>query len=253
MGCPLEIEERAAAPLAGGIANNGYQCGMLWGSALAAGAHAFRLLGPGPIAETAVVVTSQKLVESFRTCNRHKHTNCMEIIEINLQAKVPLRQLLKVFFKGNIVGCFTMVGRSARAAFKDINATIPGTRTEALSPPVSCAALLAKKLGASDMHTVMVAGLAGGIGLSGGGCGALGTAIWLNELQNLKEGAEEKVSSKVVTARAGDTVKKFLKSADYKFECSEIVGHKFENVADHATFLRDGGCAKIIGSLASGK
>jgi hypothetical protein len=253
MGYPLAIEERAAAPLAGGIANYGYQCGMLWGSALAAGAQAFRLLGSGPKAETAAIITAQRLVESFRACNRHKHINCMEIIEINLQAKVPLRQLLKVFFKGNIVGCFTMVGRSAKAAFRDINTALPGARPEALSSPVSCAALLAKKLGASDMHTVMVAGLAGGIGLSGGGCGALGTAIWLNELQNLKEGAKEKVSTKVVTARAGETVNKFLKSTDYKFECSEIVGRKFKDAGDHAAFLRDGGCAKIIESLASGK
>jgi hypothetical protein len=30
----LELEEHATMPLAGGINNHGYQCGMLWGSAL---------------------------------------------------------------------------------------------------------------------------------------------------------------------------------------------------------------------------
>ena len=36
-GYPLKDEEKAAMPLAGGIANMGFQCGMLWGAALAAG------------------------------------------------------------------------------------------------------------------------------------------------------------------------------------------------------------------------
>ena len=37
-----ENEERALDPLAGGIIRQGYQCGMLWGSTLAAGAEAYR-------------------------------------------------------------------------------------------------------------------------------------------------------------------------------------------------------------------
>ena len=37
---PMKPEEKASMPLAGGIANMGYQCGMLWGAALAAGAEA---------------------------------------------------------------------------------------------------------------------------------------------------------------------------------------------------------------------
>ncbi len=44
---PLKLEEEASIPLAGGIVNYGYQCGMLWGVTLAAGAQAYRLLGPG--------------------------------------------------------------------------------------------------------------------------------------------------------------------------------------------------------------
>ncbi len=36
-GHPLPAEERASMPLAGGIAQQGYQCGMLFGASLAAG------------------------------------------------------------------------------------------------------------------------------------------------------------------------------------------------------------------------
>jgi hypothetical protein len=43
----------------------------------------------------------------------------------------------------------------------------------------------------------------------------------------------------------------FLKQTDYEFECSEIVGRKFENVADHARYLKEGGCSELIESLAA--
>ena len=56
---PLKAEEKASMPLAGGIANMGYQCGMLWGAALAAGAQAYHLFGAGPQAEAKAMVASQ--------------------------------------------------------------------------------------------------------------------------------------------------------------------------------------------------
>ncbi len=49
---PMSLEEHAVMPLAGGLMGYGYQCGMLWGAALAAGAHAYHLFGTGPRAET---------------------------------------------------------------------------------------------------------------------------------------------------------------------------------------------------------
>ena len=41
-GYPMEIEESASDPLAGGLMSTQNQCGMLWGSALAVGAESFR-------------------------------------------------------------------------------------------------------------------------------------------------------------------------------------------------------------------
>jgi hypothetical protein len=51
--------------------------------------------------------------------------------------------------------------------------------------------------------------------------------------------------------RAVDIINKFLIAADFKFECSGIVGRKFENIADHAGYLRSGGCANLIELLAA--
>jgi Putative redox-active protein (C_GCAxxG_C_C) len=242
---PMALEEHATMPLAGGIEQMGFQCGQLWGAALAAGAQAHRLYGPGPQAGTAAVIAAQRLARSFRTS--YKSINCLEVIELdwkNAQAK----QILGFFLKGGPIRCFSMTAGYARATFSEINAALSGNHLEAPDPPVSCAALLAQKRGASDLHTVMAAGLAGGIGLSGGACGALGAAIWLLEM-NRMQGGTGKVEFN--SPEATEAIDRFVQSTDCEFECSKIVGREFENVADHAGYLRDGGCSKVIEALAT--
>ena len=51
--------------------------------------------------------------------------------------------------------------------------------------------------------------------------------------------------------RAIDAVDRLLKYTDFEFECSEIIGRRFENIDDHAAYLRDGGCSRIIEVLAN--
>lgn len=74
---PLTLEEHASMPLAGGIEQMGFQCGQLWGAALAAGAAAYQRFGSGPRAEAAAVIAAQRLVDSFQTS--YKSVNCFEM------------------------------------------------------------------------------------------------------------------------------------------------------------------------------
>lgn len=245
---PLPLEEHAAMPLAGGLTQRGYQCGQIWGAALAAGAQAYRLLGPGPQAETAAILAAQRLVDSFRA--RYNNVDCSKITGLDWR-NITRTQLLKYFITGKIIRCFSISGRYGPVAFSEINTALSALsdgHIAAPSPPVSCAALLAQKMGASDMHTVMAAGLAGGIGLSGGGCGALGAAIWLIAMNMGKEGLEKITLD---CPAAIDAVNRFMESTDSEFECSKIVGRRFEDVGDHASYLRGGGCSKIIEVLAT--
>ena len=224
---------------------HGYQCGMIWGAALAAGAQAYRLLGPGPQADTKEIIAAQRLVESFRALNNH--INCLEITGLDKSSSV-MQMIMYFLIKGGTIGCFRMAARYAPVAFSEINTALSEKHIEAPTPPVSCAALLAQKMEVSDMHTVMAAGFAGGIGLCGSACGALGTAIWIIGMNSLKEGDGE-IGFK--DPRALDVIDRFMKCTDYKFECSKIVGRKFENIGDHADYLRNGGCSEIIGVLAT--
>lgn len=237
---PLSVEERASDPLAGGIAQHGYQCGQLWGATLAAGGQACRLFGPGPQAETIAIVAAQKLVTTFRAS--YGSMDCQELTGLDFQTN---KHLIGYLLTGGPIHCFSMAARFAAQAFDEINAAFAGNLIEAPAPPVSCAALVARKLGVSDLRIVMAAGLAGGIGLSGGACGALGAAAWIHGMNE----TQEKVSYKAANAKASQMVERFLAASDNRFECSEITGRIFKDVADHAGYLREGGCAKIIEAL----
>lgn len=243
---PLKVEEHAAAPLAGGIMMHGYQCGMLWGAALAAGARAYQLHGPGPQAETAAIVASQRAVDAFRARTKGE-IDCSEVTHMNWQEANQALPIIKFFIKGGPVFCFRMAAGYARDAFNEIDDTFSGNHFETPSPPVSCASVLAEKMGASELHIAMAAGLAGGIGLSGGGCGALGAAIWIITMDG---GEIEMDGFEYKHPKAQALIDQFIKASDYEFECSKIVGREFEDVGDHASYMHDGGCSEIIEALA---
>jgi hypothetical protein len=242
---PLELEEHATLPLAGGIEQMGFQCGQVWGAALAAGAQACQLYGSGPQAETAAVVAAQRLAESFQTS--YKSINCLDVIDLDWK-NPKAAQTLRFLLRGGPIRCFSSTAGFARTAIDEVNAAFSVNQLEALGPPVSCAAVLARAMAASDLHTIMAAGLAGGVGLSGGACGALGAAIWLIEMNRMREGAGKVEFN---SPEATEAIDRFLQSSDGEFECAEIVGRKFANVNDHAGYVRDGGCAKIIQALAA--
>jgi hypothetical protein len=248
-GHPLEDEEHATHPLAGGLMQ-GYQCGMLWGSTLAAGAEAHRRFGTGPQAQAKATQAAQRLVESFG--NQNQNINCLEITDTD--PNNTWQVIWNFFIKGGTFRCAGRAADYAPQAFEEINAALKEDHHQPSGPTTncmasncsSCAVKLAKKMGASDKHAMMAAGFAGGIGLSGGACGALGAAIWLLGINDRKQG----VANKVIKSRTNQLIESFLKTSGYEFECSEIVGRKFENSDDHADFIQQGGCAEIIEALA---
>jgi hypothetical protein len=242
---PLAEEELATAPLAGGLMMHGYQCGLIWGATLAAGAQAYRQLGGGAESETRAVLAAQRLIQTFRAGN-HQQMNCLEITEIG-RSSTTLQMITKFLIKGGAIGCFRRAARYASAAFDEVNTTLSERQVEVPPAPVSCSSMLARKLGSSDLHATMAAGLAGGIGLTGGACGALGAAVWLGTLGDLRTNGGKVTFS---NPRAAATIDRFLKCTGYEFECSKIVGRTFENVGDHAGFVCSGGCSKILEALA---
>lgn len=101
-------------------------------------------------------------------------------------------------------------------------------------------------MGGTDEEMIMVAGLAGGIGLSGNACGALGAAIWMNTLQRIKHGT---FKSSLTDPESEKILNAFLEVTNYEMECHKICGKQFKTVEEHTDYIRNGGCQKLIETL----
>jgi hypothetical protein len=237
-----ENEERATDPLAGGLMQTGHQCGMLWGSTLAVGAESFRRHGNREKAIGAAIIATQHLVDSFE--KRAGSVNCCDITGCDFTSKSGL---WKAFLLGRFIRCFRLAGKWAPEAIQSAKQGLSREHTDLSQPPVSCASEVAKKMGASDEEMVMVAGFAGGIGLSGNGCGALAAAVWMTVLDLVRKNNWKYSLSDPV---AGKIIKKFHEAAGSEMECHKIAGKRFANIDEHSEFIKNGGCKDLINILA---
>ena len=137
----------------------------------------------------------------------------------------------------------------APVALGDINAALSEGPVEAPSAPVSCAAVVAQRMGMSAMHAVMAAGFAGGIGLSGGACGALGAAIWVIAMNSGKD--EHREHQRYSPPGPKRPLTGFSRAPARDSRAPRVAGRRFQNVDEHAAYLRDGGCSKVIEVLAA--
>jgi hypothetical protein len=244
-GHPLENEERAADPLAGGILQQGYQCGMVWGASFALGAEAYRRLGDRDRAIGLTIKATQHLMDSF--LNRTDSLECSDIANCDWSNKVSFA---KFMFTGKFWACFKLADKWAPEAFEAAADGLSLNVSDLPQQPISCASEVVRKMGGTDAEMAMVAGLAGGIGLSGSGCGALGAAIWMNTLARVREQKYKYAMSDPVLDKILNV---FYEQTDYEMECKEITGKQFRSVAEHTEFIKNGGCEKLINVLGDMK
>jgi hypothetical protein len=235
-------EECASDPLAGGIFQQGYQCGMLWGAALALGAESFRRHPDQGQAIGHAITATQHVMESF--VNRTKSPDCLDITSCDFSSKFAIA---KYMLSGKFWSCFRLadkwVPEAIQSAYEGLSLDLAGLPEQ----PISCASEAARKIGASDEEIVMVSGFAGGLGLSGNGCGALSAAIWMKTLARVREQNYKYSLSDPIMKNILET---FYKTTNYEMECSKITGQRFKTIADHTEFIKNGGCDKLIGVLA---
>lgn len=245
-GHPKELEETAADPLAGGIVQNGYQCGMLWGASMGAAAEASRRCETANQAKGLAIYATQKLNASFKA--RTDTLECEDIVEADLTSK---GSSLKLLVSGKFVRCFRIADKWAPEAIATVKDALSLDPVNLPEETTSCASELITKMGGSEEESQLVAGFAGGLGLSGNGCGALAAAVWKNTLSYCREYPGKSTYPNDVASK---TVELFLQASDYEFECYKICGRQFKTAGDHGDFIRQGGCGKILDALAaSGK
>ena len=105
-GHPLEHEEQAADPLCGGIMQQGYQCGLICGAALAVGAESSRRRDEvGPAIGLAIEAT-MFMMDSFH--KRAGSQDCLDITEADFTKKTGLA---KFMVTGKFVSCFKLTDK----------------------------------------------------------------------------------------------------------------------------------------------
>ncbi|MCB0518998.1 MAG: C-GCAxxG-C-C family protein [Saprospiraceae bacterium] len=244
-GHPQAEAERAVELMAGGVMNQGHQCGMLWGSALAAGAEAYRRFEDPDDATAVAVTTTQHIIESFE--KRTNTVNCREIIGIDLSKTLGL---LKFIVKSMLQGeknnpCFHLADQWAPESILSAEEGLSEGPVELTRKPLSCASEVVRKMGASQEEQVMVAGFAGGLGLSGNACGALSAAIWMKTLAWCKANPG-KTPPYFNNPAARKIMQAFLKATDGEMRCDAITGRRFATVDEHSEFIENGGCKNLI-------
>ena len=242
-GYPMEDEEHAIDPLAGGIAQQGFQCGMLWGAAMGAGAEAFRRFESTDKAMEQTIVATQVIMRSFE--KTAKSIECADIASCDWQNKISFA---KYMLSGKFLYCFKLAGKWAPDAIDAANGGLSLALKSNTSTTLSCASEVIKKMGGNEQQQILVSGFAGGLGLSGNGCGALSAAIWMKTLARVKQGEYKYTTSDKELEKVLDT---FYKETDYEMECHKICGKKFDSVEEHSEFVKNGGCDKLINVLVA--
>lgn len=238
-----EEAEKASDPLAGGMAQEGYQCGMLWGSALSIGAESYRKNNDLNRGVAQAISGVRHLLDSFIEIT--KSANCSVITNCDFNSKFGL---VKFMLSGKPLICFNLAEKwapeailAAKKGMEELPADLPANS-------ISCASEVVRMMGGTDEEMVMVAGFAGGLGLSGNACGALSAAIWYKTLVRVREGSYKFVLNDPVSEKIKE---KFLENTSYKMECSKICGKQFNSINEYSEFVRSGGCSNIITLLGS--
>ena len=209
---------------------------------MAAGAESYRRNESLGLAIATAISATQHIMKSF--INRTSSIECGDITSCDFSNKISFA---KYFFTGKFLSCYILAGKWAPEAIKAAEEGLSMEKKEQDHQSLSCASEVVRKMGANDEQAVMVAGFAGGLGLSGSGCGALAAAIWMNALLKNRDQNEKSVS---FNPDADPTLQAFFKETDYEVECEKICGQKFRSIYDHSEFIKNGGCKKLISVLA---
>ena len=248
-GHPDEATEKAMNLMAGGIMNQGYQCGMLWGAALAVGGEAYRKHGDLQGTVEAAVRAVQELITSFM---EHSNSpNCREIIGIDLTSESGMAEFMHRITSQGMENshCFNLAEEWAPHAIEAVRKGFDVALTPDLRPR-SCASEVVEQMGGSEEEMAMVAGFAGGLGLFGGACGALSAAIWKKMLDWCRENPEEEPPY-LNNPTATNILKAFKIETRGAMRCSKICSRRFADIEDHTEYLNQEGCKHLMDVLVA--
>ena len=252
--------EEASDPLCGGIlAGLDCACGVLWGGALAAGMRAYHQIQDEIKARSVALEATRSIVNTYLA--KRTAVDCTDVTRMQ-------RWNMPMFLaKGNLRVCQRQLVEFAPVFDQKIDETIEQAgKAAGCRQCANCAAnaflRVAEVIGVDAPEGASVcAGLAGGIGLSGNGCGALGASILALNLKYFKERDRPKhsmIRSNLQGMSIGDgwmrqsreVLGKFIDRHGSK-KCSEITGRTFATETELDGYLRSGSCESVTDTLVN--
>jgi len=254
-GVELEIEEQAAHALAGGMLRRGHACGIMWGTALAAGARAREKLNDKDVAGAAALFSAARAAKQFQAVAGS--INCRDITGMALST---LSGRLRYVSSGNFRNCARLAVEWAPQGYEAIASGLSEFDPSSLKEkPRNCAMDTMKKIGASwgleDGDHALVAGFGGGLGLAGNACGALAAGICALGLKHYRTHAGERDTrgkAMIQEFTGADFISAAARlrrdfAARFGAEvCPQIGNRTFESIDDHSVFIAQGGCRDPI-------
>jgi len=259
-GLDLPCEEQGAHALSGGLLHRGHACGMLWGAALSAGARARELYEDVSNAAGAALLASSRLVHRFSSLIGPP--DCRDLIGEDL---TTVSGQARYVLSGKAKLCAQRAVQWAPAAHETIDSAFSEFEQEAAAHVKNCAVAVFEKLagmpGLYKEDAALVAGFAGGLGLSGNACGALAagmSALGLSHYRVRGGGRDSRVRGMLhemgmVKGFARPSYK-LLHNFTRRFTgvlCPEISGRRFGSMEDHARFISEGGCKETVEAVCS--
>jgi C_GCAxxG_C_C family probable redox protein len=245
----------ALTGLAGGILNNGSTCGVVIGGAISSAMIRDKELAGRWTLEDEIQLLEEIgrdvawFEDRFGTCL------CRERDDLDYQ-RITVIGLMN---PRKVRGCVARTGASMTHFLEKYESadarTQPQTATGEATPCEHCARKILREIreetgvGNERLERISVA-LDGGIGLSGGGCGALSGALMAlglkyaldpkktdpKQLRNIYRSMDSEFFSK-----AKILVSRFIKTFGY-FECSRLTGKKFQGWDDFSAFRNTSSC-----------
>jgi hypothetical protein len=170
-----ELEEASDPLCVGLVAEMDGACGVLWGAALAAGVRARERIKDPAAAREATLAAACRVVQAYRHAGHPM--NCAEITGMGAW------DFARYMLKGNLGVCSRLLSGLTPGFHDLIDRTIDGHRRQGAAAPCrNCAVEAFERVSGAigfpvDGTSVVAAGFAGGLGLSGNACGALAAAI----------------------------------------------------------------------------
>lgn len=257
-GKERKIYEEAADPLNGGfLAEMDGICGVLWGGVLAAGIRAAEKIDDPVKAADKAMEASLAVLETYRASG--DPMDCDKITGMQEW------NLMKFMSLGNMDICQGHMVDFVPKFHQRINVVLDSdTAAERETHERNCAMeayeRAVKALSLTEYtDPVIVAGLAGGIAMSGNVCGALAATVYAMAIKYFTDRNKPKHSKFRSNLQGMNIANGWIKpmqklSSSFQNEikgkkCSDITGQTFPSSTDLSAFLQEGNCNRVLDKL----